>query len=154
MKNLKRFNELFEIFTHIDEYKKYRKYIENGGDVNEIDYKDNTMLITSIITPYDDIFDYILTLDNVDYSYTKSNGFNAFDYAIRRSYNKALKLYKKVSNRNIDEYFNINYLTSIMFTDNIVKKALLNNILKIAKDYDSELYREYFKIKKMKKYNL
>jgi hypothetical protein len=55
MRNLKKFNDLFEIFTHIDEYQKYREYIENDGDVNEIDYKDNTMLITSIITPYDDI---------------------------------------------------------------------------------------------------
>jgi hypothetical protein len=153
MRNLKKFNELFEIFTHIDEYQKYREYIENDGDVNEIDYKDNTMLITSIITPYDDIFDYILTLDNVDYSYTKPNGFNAFDYAIRRSYDKALKLYNKMEDY-VSHYLNKDYLLILMKSNNIVKKTIFNNSLKIAKIYKPDLYKNIMKQQKMKKFNL
>jgi len=153
MKYLKRFNELFEIFTYINEYNEYKEYIENGGDVNEIDYNDNTMLIISIINSYDDIFDYILTLDNVDYSYTKPNGFNAFDFAIRQNSDKALKLYSKMEDY-ASHYLNKDYLLVSMKTNNEIKKSIFNNSLKIAKIYKPDLYKFIMKQQKMKKFNL
>jgi hypothetical protein len=54
----------------------------------------------------------------------------------------------------VSHYLNKDYLLILMKSNNIVKKTIFNNSLKIAKIYKPDLYKNIMKQQKMKKFNL